>query len=598
MGTQRRGAMNPWMVQVGQGVPLAVPPPGVLRSIQPTPEQQAAALAAVRGQPAPAGTAPPRPLVNKSTKTSTPQRNSTLEGTTTLFALQSRINVLENAVEASDRQLASEKASRAAVESQLRALQTQRTEKDLEEFVLDQQPLGDDLGAQLAAAQAKCTALEQEGERLRRVSELVGAFEIRADEADLENVKLKAAAGEGERNRSELMDKLAASAARLEQKDAALDALRSEKNASESTAQEHAMEMAEDVRTAQQRSATLQEELDRAKADLDQFKSTATQRTAELKEARGKLAQQEAQMAEHRKGFIQSTNAMHNQLCATKKANDALQGRIAQLTTELDTLRGKLSAAERANATLKTSSEALNARLTQSSEEQKRLADDLATALREQSAQVEAQVATALALLGMQNQGGAAAEVGTGTGSEAAPTAAFCSVLGLPVVTSNGNQDGEKSDAPAPKRRRTCTCGRNDKVERGEPTKTGHRDGCPAKKQRLPPKPTRTTPPAREEALPKQSKFLEALRCVLAHIDNVGTSTLGTEAPDHDNFTLTDIRTYMRNSDTNHAMWKLCHDPLSTSDTAELFNPFFNPSGWKSPNWDEHCGKPLHCLPQ
>merc|ERR1711977_126317 len=241
---------------------------------------------------------------------------------------------------------------------------------------------------------------------------------------------------------------------------------------------EHAMEMAEDVRTAQQRSATLQEELDRAKADLDQFKSTATQRTAELKEARGKLAQQEAQMAEHRKGFIQSTNAMHNQLCATKKANDALQGRIAQLTTELDTLRGKLSAAERANATLKTSNEALNARLTQSSEEQKRLADDLATALREQSAQVEAQVATALALLGMQNQGGAAAEVGTGTGSEAAPTAAFCSVLGLPVVTSNGNQDGEKSDAPVPKRRRTCTCGRNDKVERGEPTKTGHRDGA------------------------------------------------------------------------------------------------------------------------
>merc|ERR1711977_652912 len=171
---------------------------------------------------------------------------------------------------------------------------------------------------------------------------------------------------------------------------------------------EHAMEMAEDVRTAQQRSATLQEELDRAKADLDQFKSTATQRTAELKEARGKLAQQEAQMAEHRKGFIQSTNAMHNQLCATKKANDALQGRIAQLTTELDTLRGKLSAAERTNATLKTSNEALNARLTQSSEEQKRLADDLATALREQSAQVEAQVATALALLGMQNQGGGA----------------------------------------------------------------------------------------------------------------------------------------------------------------------------------------------
>merc|ERR1711977_380778 len=330
MGTQRRGAMNPWMVQVGQGVPLAVPPPGVLRSIQPTPEQQAAALAAVRGQPAPAGTAPPRPLVNKSTKTSTPQRNSTLEGTTTLFALQSRINVLENAVEASDRQLASEKASRAAVESQLRALQTQRTEKDLDEFIFDQQqPLVDDLRAELAAAQAKCTALEQEGERLRRVSELVGAFEIRADEADLENVKLKAAAGEGERNRSELMDKLAASAARLEQKDAALDALRSEKNASESTAQEHALNMAEEVRAAQQRSATLQEELDRAKADLDQAKLAETQRAAELKEAHEKLAQQATELEQHRKGFIQSTNAMHNQLCATKKANDALQGRIA-----------------------------------------------------------------------------------------------------------------------------------------------------------------------------------------------------------------------------------------------------------------------------
>jgi len=315
-------------------VPQHVPPPGVLRSIQPTPEQQAAALAAVRGQPAPAGTAPPRPLVNKSTKTSTPQRNSTLEGTTTLFALQSRINVLENAVEASDRQLASEKASRAAVESQLRALQTQRTEKDLEEFVLDQQPLGDDLGAQLAAAQAKCTALEQEGERLRRVSELVGAFEIRADEADLENVKLKAAAGEGERNRSELMDKLAASAARLEQKDAALDALRSEKNASESTAQEHAMEMAEDVRTAQQRSATLQEELDRAKADLDQAKLAETQRAAELKEAHEKLAQQATeleQMAVHRNGFTESTNAMHAQLTDQKTRNGELSGEVDAL---------------------------------------------------------------------------------------------------------------------------------------------------------------------------------------------------------------------------------------------------------------------------
>merc|ERR1711977_778816 len=307
MGTQRRGAMNPWMVQVGQGVPLAVPPPGVLRSIQPTPEQQAAALAAVRGQPAPAGTAPPRPLVNKSTKTSTPQRNSTLEGTTTLFALHSRINVLENAVEASDRQLASEKASRAAVESQLRALQTQRTEKDLEEFVLDQQPLGDDLGAQLAAAQAKCTALEQEGERLRRVSELVGAFEIRADEANLENVKLKAAA---------------------------LDALRSEKNASESTAQEHALNMAEEVRAAQQRSATLQEELDRAKADLDQAKLAETQRAAELKEAHEKLAQQATeleQMAVHRNGFTESTNAMHAQLTDQKTRNGELSGEVDAL---------------------------------------------------------------------------------------------------------------------------------------------------------------------------------------------------------------------------------------------------------------------------
>jgi len=405
-------------------VPLPVAPLGVLRSIQPTPEQKAAVLAAVRGQPAPAGTAPPPPLVNKSTKTSTPQRNSTLGGTTALFEQLTQINELRNLLEASRRQLASEQASRAAVESQLTALRTQRTEKDLDEFILDP-PLVADLRAELAAAQAKCTALEQENERLRRMSELLSQFETRAEEADLENVKLKAAAGEGERSRSELMDKLAASAARLEQKEAALVALQGEKDASEST--------------AQQRSATLQEE---------------------LKEAREKLAQQATeleQMAVHRNGFTESTNAMHAQLTASKKANGDLQGRIAQLTTERETLRGELSASETTNVTLKTSNEELNerlnetvqaqesrvahlvhdsmkvaraeiealkARLTQSSEEGKRLADDLATALREQSAQVEAQVAAALALHGMQNQGGAAAGVGTGASSEAAPTAA------------------------------------------------------------------------------------------------------------------------------------------------------------------------------
>merc|ERR1711977_470950 len=312
---------------------------------------------------------------------------------------------------------------------------------------------------------------------------------------------------------------------------------------------EHAMEMAEDVRTAQQRSATLQEELDRAKADLDQFKSTATQRTAELKEARGKLAQQEAQMAEHRKGFIQSTNAMHNQLCATKKANDALQGRIAQLTTELDTLRGKLSAAERANATLKTSNEALNARLTQSSEEQKRLADDLATALREQSAQVEAQV-------------------GTGTGSEAAPTAAFCSVwasqLSRPMAIKTAKKAMHQLQRGGARARAGATIKSNAESPQRPATEMGARRRNSACR------------PSRQGPLPLRVRRL-------CRSSQNSWRRFGV---------------YLRNSDTNHAMWKLCHDPLSTSDTAELFNPFFNPSGWKSPNWDEHCGKPLHCLPQ
>lgn len=235
-----------------------------------------------------------------------------MEGTTTLFALQSRINELENALEVSGRQLASEKASRAAVELQLSTLQAQHAEKDLHEFILDP-PLVDDLRAQLAAAQAKCTALEQEVERLRRMSELLIQFETSADEAARKNVELEAAAREGERSRSELVDKLAASARRLAQEEAALVALQGEKDASESTAQTHAMEMAEEVRTAQQRSATLQEE---------------------LKEAREKLAQQETeleQMAVHRSGFVESTNAMHAQLTDQKTRNGELSGEVEAL---------------------------------------------------------------------------------------------------------------------------------------------------------------------------------------------------------------------------------------------------------------------------
>jgi len=313
-------------------VPLPVAPLGVLRSIQPTPEQKAAVLAAVRGQPAPAGTAPPPPLVNKSTKTSTPQRNSTLGGTTALFEQLTQINELRNLLEASRRQLASEQASRAAVESQLTALRTQRTEKDLDEFILDP-PLVADLRAELAAAQAKCTALEQENERLRRMSELLSQFETRAEEADLENVKLKAAAGEGERSRSELMDKLAASAARLEQKEAALVALQREKKASESTAQEHALDMAEEVRTAQQCSATLQEELDRAKADLAQAKSTATQRTAELKQ--------------HQIGFSVNSNNMYRRWSAAKKTNGDLKAQQAQECEKLSAANATIATLER-----------------------------------------------------------------------------------------------------------------------------------------------------------------------------------------------------------------------------------------------------------
>jgi hypothetical protein len=494
-----------------------------------------------------------------------------------------------------------------------------------------------DLDAKLAAEQAKCTALNEEVERLRRMSEAVATDAREAEEAQAATI-------------AELREAVQTEQKRLSAVQIELDGWMHSFETVEFE-RDGANEMVENglrlyVNLCEDYALTCK---DAADADEHATKKTgdALDCTAELNEARGKLAQQEAQMAEHRKGFTHSTTAMHEQLTATKNANEELQGRIARLTTELDTLRGKLSAAERTNTTLKTSNEELNerlnetvqaresrvahlvddsmkvaraeiealkARLTQSSEEEKRLTDALATALREQSAQVEAQVASAVALAqlqqphGMQNQGGAASGVGTGTGSETASTAAFCEVLGLPVVMSNGdglkqpcdvsNQDGEENDAPAPKRSRTCTCGRDDKVERGEPTKTGHRDGCPAKKQRLPPKPTTTTPPAREEALQEHPKFLEALRCVLAHIRTVGVRTLGKDAPDPGNVTLADIRERMLDSNTKQAMWKLCHDPLSTPDTAELFNPFFNPSGWKSPNWDEHCHKPLHCLPQ
>lgn len=608
--------MNSWMKSVEQSLaggiaPGASQPSGTLSHYASLVEKQKAAGV----------TTPPidqaqlisqlRATIAQQQATANLQLQTTTQTQQRLVSLQERLSAAENAHETCRRTLA---------ETQQKLDDYNATDGFIVGGISLTELEKADLETTLAAEQAKCTALNEEVEQLRRMSEAAATDARKAEEAQATKIAELHEAVQTEQKRSSAVQiELEGWMHSLETVDAERDG---------------ANEM---LKNAIRLYANLCEDYALTCKDATDADEHATKRsgdaldcTAELNEARGKLAQQEAQMAEHRKGFTQSTNAMHTQLTATKKANGELQGRIAQLTTELETLRGKLSAADATNDTLKTSNEELNerlnetvqeresrvahlvedsmkvarakiealeARLTQSSEAQTRMADTLATALREQSAQVEAQVAAALALHGMQNQGGAAAGVGTGANSDDASTAAFCGELGLPVVTSNGNQDGEESDAPAPKRRRTCTCGRDDKVERGEPTKTGHRDGCPAKKQRLPPKPTTTTPPAREETLPEPPSFVKALVCVFEHIAHVGTGTLGANVTDKKNFTLAHIRDYMGDETRQEAMTALCHDALSDPSVPNAqFQAFFNQ--WKSPKWDNFLHEPLHCLPQ
>merc|ERR1711904_239091 len=238
----------------------------------------------------------------------------------------------------------------------------------------------------------KSGALEKE---LGTCKQELGEIKQALDGATAQNLKLEAGVREAREREIAATDKVEEHVKANGRLEAERDTAIADRDAVKAVADAHAAEIAkliEKVRALEQDAAA--SELRHANNLCDAL----TPIKAELEQAKSGLSQSE-----------QQRNAEREELMSAH-------------ATELETLREKLSTSESTNATLKTSNEKLNerlnetvqaqesrvarlvhdsmkvardqinaleARLTQSSEEATRLADALATALREQSAQVE-----------------------------------------------------------------------------------------------------------------------------------------------------------------------------------------------------------------